>query len=176
MKKRYIYRRTCLGLSRLICAATFLSILLLFIPTVVSGQSVISSMTGTEYIVSGAEVTIQWDTVSNALAYEARLLMLYQEPVTYFALARIPASEVSVTFKQPRAGHFEAQVRTCKYADCHIEDPAKPEESVSGWSVSTDIDVATVDGVPMAWWIYWRLAPVTGPVISKKEVGDGGSS
>jgi hypothetical protein len=121
---------------------------------------------GEEIIAEGDKgITVQWDAVPEATAYEVRLLMLHITPTTYFALARVPASETTITFLQPRAGHFRVEARTCRFADCHVDDPAQPELDLSRWAESTNKDDASVEGVPMGWWIYWKLKGFGGPVI-----------
>ncbi len=168
--KKFIYQRTYSILFQLI-VVSLCACLSCVIPRSATGQSTHQYLTGREYIVSDATVTAQWDAVSAALAYEARLVSLHHAPVTFFALARIPASETSVTFSQPAAGHFEAQVRACKYADCHVDDSAHPENDLSRWVQSTLASDAQVDllndgiYVSMGWWIYWKLQPITDPII-----------
>jgi hypothetical protein len=121
---------------------------------------------GAEYVIEGNEtVTVGWDAATGVGAYEIRLLMLYVTPLTYFALARVPASETTVTLAQPRAGHFQVEARACRYSDCHVDDLQNPQNDLSTWVVSTDPTIGIVDGVHMAWWIYWKLAKFTGPVI-----------
>lgn len=163
--KTFSFRKICSILSPKICASlSALAILITGIGSV-SGQSSTSVLIGAEYIVSNATVTVQWDLVSIALAYEARLTMFDKDPITYFALARIPGNENSVVFTRPRAGHFRAEVRACRFADCHLADPDKPEDDLSRWAESTNKGDACVDElndgncVPMAWWIYWEVPP-----------------
>jgi hypothetical protein len=148
----------------LTCLLLFCSIVLFAVSASAQGPYV--RLQGEEIIVEGDKgVTVGWDAVSVALAYEVRLVMLHITPTTYFALARVPASETTVTFVQPRSGHFRVEARSCRFADCHIEDQAQPEKDVSRWAESTNKDDSSVGGVPMAWWIYWKLKGFTGPVI-----------
>ncbi len=122
-----------------------------------SSAQVPAYVDGREYIISNATVTVQWDLVSIANGYEARLTLFLKDPITYFALARIPGNENSIVFTRPRAGHFRAEVRACRFADCHLTDPGKPEDDLSRWAESTNKDDASVDGIPGAWWIYWKV-------------------
>ena len=110
--------------------------------------------TGTEYIISAETVRVEWDAVLEASVYEARLVLLDTSPVTVFALSR--GAENSIVFTQPHAGHLEAQVRACRLTDCSGPD-------VSIWATS-QLN-GQVDGQPGAWWLYWKLKPVTGVII-----------
>lgn len=131
----------------------------LFVSLSVASAQTHARRTGTEYIISAPTVTVEWDAVSVASAYEARLVLLDTTPVTVFALAR--GAETSIVFTQPHAGHLEAQVRACRYSDCHDDGDIDPD--VSAWATS-QLD-GVVDGVDEPWWIYWKLAGVTDPHI-----------
>ena len=134
-----------------------------------NGQHLSAPLIGAEYIISSATVVVGWDYVSNALGYEARLALFAKEPVTYFALAKVPSAENTVTFHRPRVGHFRAEARAWNEVDavtCAQGGGASWDEETercySRWALSTTKEDATVDGASVAWWIYWQMPDVTG--------------
>jgi hypothetical protein len=127
------------------------ALFLMIYPTVAVAQ-VPTHLDGREYIVDKTTVTVQWDFVSGAQAYQARLCMFDKDPITYFATACVPGSEQTVTFTRPRSGHFWAEVRATKLVGCDCTNP----DDCSRWAESKNKTDASVDGLPMGWWIYWK--------------------
>lgn len=159
--KRSTFRQIWQSSFPKICGSLFALASLMAGGGLANGQSTPQHLTGREYIVSAATVSVAWDLVPIAAGYEARLALFMKEPVTYYALARIPGTENNITFYQPRAGHFRAEVRACRFADCHCEPDANLADDcandLSAWAESTNKAEAQVDGEPMAWWIYWKV-------------------
>ena len=107
---------------------------------------------GREYGVYTSDIkTAAWDAVTNALAYEVRMIWL--ETGQEYPVAITTATQMDIG--APRVGHFKVQVRSCKLIDCDDTDP----NNVSEWADSTDIQYAVVDGQPGVWRLYFELAP-----------------
>jgi hypothetical protein len=136
-----------------------LIILLIFlVPSVALPQTTYTKLQGVEYLVEGNSITVQWGPLDPIVqATELRLTMFDKDPVTYFALARVPAPTTRVVFNRPRTAHFRVEARSCRYTDCHVNDPNNPQNDLSVWVLSTDPTVGEVDGVLIGWWLYWKM-------------------
>lgn len=153
MKNPFIFRKICSILSPSICASLFALALLTTGTGSANGQSSIPFTIGAEFLNSNATVTFGWQPVSDVQGYEVRLVLFLKDPVTYFARTCVPATVNKVTIARPRAGHFRAEVRSCRLADCDCTNP----NNCSAWSQSTDPKVSMVGDRFMAWWIYWKV-------------------
>ena len=69
--------------------------------------------------------------------------------------------ELQINITAPRVGHFDVYVRASRSGTDENGDPVTLK---SEWIVSTDPNVALVDGSPEGWRVYWYMA-APGPVI-----------
>jgi hypothetical protein len=131
--------------------------------TVASAQT---GMQGYEYFNSTGRVTLQWDLIPEALGYNIRVIMFDKAPETTYAMGQTSNNQMEIL--RPRSGHFRFEAQACRFADCSCTDNtgATPENDCpidkSLWAQSTDPTQATVDGVAMGWWLYWKTPP---PII-----------
>ena len=105
----------------------------------------------TYYGETGQKIQMSWDSVANATRYEVRLYN--QERGVIVELDENTTPGLSITFELPYSGHFVGQVRACN-------DEAMP--ICSEWSLSTNPEVASVNGENRAWWLYGYVAPPGG--------------
>ena len=109
---------------------------------------------GAEYITDDPQITVAWKAVEGANGYQIKLIMTDKVPVTEYA--RGETQQTQMTVKRPRAGHFDGAVRAFKSCTHDIEG-CENGRLYSQWTLSSDKKRATVNGEPMAWWIYWKL-------------------
>lgn len=108
----------------------------------------------TYYGETGQEIQMAWDHVTNAAYYEVQLFNMERGVIVDLENPKTPG--LSMIFKLPYSGHFVAQVRACNDDNDDLEKPC------SEWSLSTNPEVATVDGTPRAWWLYGHVAEPEG--------------
>jgi len=71
----------------------------------------------------------------------------------------IPGNVFEYSFRAPKTGHWIPKIRVVRY---EIVDGVE-ENTVTDWSESINPEVAEVNGLPKAWWIFAWIAPV-GPI------------
>jgi hypothetical protein len=125
-------------------------------------------MQGNEYFNSTGKITMQWDSVPQALGYNIRVIMFDKSPETTYAIGH--TTETQMEILRPRSGHFRFEAQACKFADCSCTDDtgATPENDCpldrSNWAQSTNPAQASVDGAAMGWWVYFKTpAPIILP-------------
>ena len=110
----------------------------------------------TYFLTTDKSVVVSWDGQSAATYYEVRLYHVEREAEEPAGSGRTETN--SITFQLPRSGHFIAKVRAC------ID-----ESNCSAWSESIDADVATVNGLPRAWWLYGHVAVPGGIIMNEGD-------
>jgi len=119
---------------------------LLFTPISINCQTY---RDGVEYVKTD-DITFAWDGDPAATRYE--VIATWIDPTNEFEYDLGETTETQIIISRPRTGHFMFKVRACN-------------TTCSEWSESTDPTVATVDGQPKGWWVFWKVPPPTGPVI-----------
>jgi hypothetical protein len=117
---------------------------------------------------STGSVTLAWDAIpangiTDPIWYDVRVIMFDKSPETAYAIGLTTLTDMEIL--RPRSGHFRFEVRACRYSDCHCEPDSNSdicEDDRSDWAQSTDPTQATVDGVAMGWWVYFKTPP---PII-----------
>jgi hypothetical protein len=102
----------------------------------------------TYYGTSDQPVTVTWSASINAISYELRAYHNEQEIYIWMG----DTTSLEFVWQLPKSGHYTFMVR------------AVGNSESSDWSLSTDSNVALVDGQPRAWWVYGHMAP-PGPII-----------
>ena len=100
--------------------------------------------------VTDDSVMFAWDLSEGATHYEVRAEWI--DPATPFGYDIGTITDTSMQVPRPRTGHFVLMVRACNGDEC------------SDWARSSDPDVATVDGLPKAWRVFWKV-PLPGDII-----------
>jgi hypothetical protein len=106
--------------------------------------------TTTYWFTSDKVVTVAWGAPDGSQMGDVfEVKVQWVETGHEWAIGTTPELQIDIT--APRVGHFDVYVRTKRPVDGG--DPLYSE-----WIVSTDQAVATVDGNPEGWRIYWRMA------------------
>lgn len=87
-----------------------------------------------------------------ALVYRVKLLSVERNEDLEITPAEGITSN-SFTVNLPKSGHYIAKIAACI-------SPLTEAPNCSDWSESINPEVATVDGVARAWWLYGHVAPV----------------
>lgn len=98
---------------------------------------------------TGETVGIEWDAGTGADRYEWRLRHVQNDAI----LVQGQTSQTSISVFFPRIGIYQVEIRSVKDSD-----PVQ----YSDWVVSTDDQVAQVDGQAKGWWVSTWIAPAGG--------------
>lgn len=114
---------------------------------------------GAEYEAT-VSVTFAWDSQGTQNYFDVR--GLWTDPTTSKEYSFGPTTATELIVERPRSGHFELQVRACNDSGTPGD---KGDDTCSDWSRSTDSNVATVNGQPKAWRVFFKLPAPTGVII-----------
>jgi len=123
-------------------------ILLLFISLNICAETVLFK--GYEYTVKSGNIKMAFDPAERATFYECRMCLVDGDVPTCYESFRVFDTICEFTFK--RAGHFVLQVRSGLF------DTVSNQELFSvDWATTEDSKYATVDGLPQAFRVYFKL-------------------
>jgi hypothetical protein len=110
----------------------------------------------TYWYTTDKKATIAWDAPDALMGDLYELKLAWLETGTEYLVGSTPNLEYAI--QAPRVGHFEIFLRAVR--------PSEPEAArYSPWVRTTDPTVATVDGQPKGWILYFQMAAPGGVII-----------
>lgn len=110
---------------------------------------------GVEHVVSEDSIVVAWAPVQDASGYEIKAVWTDPTNSMEYYIGSTTNTEIAVSKR--RSGHFKVMVRAYKEGVTATE--------YSDWSDSTVQGDSLVNGFPMAWRLFWKVAPPAPPVI-----------
>lgn len=130
----------------------------------------------TYWFSTASPITVGWSAHENyQMGDTFDVKIKWVETNHEYNIGSTPNLEISIP--APRVGHFDVYVRASRNG---TDENNQPVTLKSDWIVSTDPNVALVDGVAEGWRVYWYMA-APGPIIigtakhyiKTKETNDG---
>jgi hypothetical protein len=111
----------------------------------------------TYWYTTDKKATIAWDANTDyQMGDQFEIKLVWLETSQDYLIVTTP--NLTYDLRAPRVGHFEVFLRTVR--------PSEPLATrYSGWVQTTDPAVATVNGSPKGWILYWQMAAPGGVII-----------